>query len=220
MNARVVQGAEQYYRSMFAPHSNSWNVRDRHFMDQLDRTMEHLVDSRGQNFDQVVVWAHNSHVGNAHYTHLERHQPMQSDQSRYHTGGGGGEEEHEFNIGELAKRAHPDDTLLVGQFTHSGTVACADFWEGPQRVKPIRPGLTDSLEDVLHAVSGPGGNLKDTATRKLSIVRAHRLQRAIGVVYRPDTERWSHYNTCDVANQFDVVIWHDITTAVCPLVLK
>jgi erythromycin esterase-like protein len=223
MNAHIVQGAEKYYRSMFAPNANSWNVRDRHFMDQVHRVMEHLVISRGEDFNRVVVWAHNSHVGNSHHTHLEKKQAMMTDEKRYQSGGGGGEKEHEFNIGQLAKEEYPDESLLVGQFTYTGTVACADDWGGPQRVKPVRPGLLNSMEEVLHTVSGSGSNLlinlTDPDTKKLTALRTHRLQRAIGVIYRPDTERWSHYYTCDLSNQFDVVLWHDITTAVCPLVL-
>lgn len=223
MNARVVQGAEQYYRSMFAPNTISWNVRDRHFMDQVERTFEHLTRSRGQDYDRVCIWAHNSHVGNAHATHLEKKQAFLTNQKRYQSGGGGGEVDHEFNIGQLAKEIFPESSLLVGQFTYSGTVACADEWDGPQRVKTVRPGLFNSMEDVLHTVSGPGSNLlinlTDSETKNLTSLKTHRLQRAIGVIYRPDTERWSHYYTCDMSNQFDVVLWHDVTTAVCPLVL-
>jgi len=224
MNAHVVQGAEQYYRSMFAPNANSWNVRDRHFMDQVHRVMEHLHSSRGQGFNRVAIWAHNSHVGNAHYTHLDKKAAtMLTSKKRYQSGGGGGEKEHEFNIGQLAKTEYAEAALLVGQFTFSGTVACADDWGGPQRVKEVRPGLLNSMEEVLHTTSGAGSNLvinlTDPSTRNLPVLGAHRLQRAIGVIYRPDTERWSHYYPCDLSRQFDVVLWHDVTTAVCPLVL-
>lgn len=141
LNAQVVQGAEQYYRSMFAPDSNSWNVRDRHFMDQINRVKEHMLVTRGQDCDRVVVWAHNSHVGNAHHTHLEKKEAILTGQKRYQSGGGGGEQQHEFNIGQLAKETYPEESLLVGQMTYTGTVACADDWGGAQRVKRVRPGL-------------------------------------------------------------------------------
>lgn len=141
MNAQVVQGAEQYYRSMFAPDTNSWNVRDQHFMDQVNRVKAHMQATRGEECDRVVVWAHNSHVGNAHHTHLEKKQAILAGQKRYQSGGGGGESEHEFNIGQLAKEQYPAESLLVGQLTYTGTVACADDWGGPQRVKPVRPGM-------------------------------------------------------------------------------
>ena len=141
MNAKVVQGAEQYYRSMFAPDANSWNVRDRHFMHQLNTLKKHMLATRGEDCDRLVVWAHNSHVGNAHHTHLEKKQEVLPRQTRYQSGGGGGEAEHELNIGQLAKEKYPEETLLIGQLTYTGTVACADSWGGPQRVKEVRPGL-------------------------------------------------------------------------------
>jgi len=221
LNAFVVQGAESYYRSMFAAGVSSWNVRDRHFMDVCKRTMDHLAATRGQNYARVAVWAHNSHVGNAHWSHLEKKpHDWVTAEKRHQIGGGGGEAEHELNIGQLAKEMFPEEALLVGQFTYTGTVACADNWDSPQRVKNVRIGLINSMEDVLHSCSGAGGNLIVNLTDAQNaprVMKTSRLQRAIGVIYRPDTERWSHYYTCHMANQFDVVLWHDSTTAVSPI---
>jgi len=222
MNAFVVESAEKYYRSMFDEDTSSWNVRDRHFMDQVQRTMSHLATTRGQDNARVVIWAHNSHVGNAAFSHLEKKpHDWVSNEKRRQSGGGGGEAEHETNIGQLAKDYFRDSALLVGQFTYSGTVACADNWDGPQRVKQVRIGLMNSIEDLLHKVSGPQGNLlidlTDQGTRALAALKPNRLQRAIGVIYRPETERWSHYYSCAIAQQFDVIIWHDTTTALSPI---
>mmetsp|Transcript_10296 Transcript_10296/g.17233 ORF Transcript_10296/g.17233 Transcript_10296/m.17233 type:complete len:568 (-) Transcript_10296:1820-3523(-) len=259
MNACVVLGAEKYYKGMFDTNINTWNIRDQHFYDSLQLIRAHLRTSRGGN-DRVVVWAHNSHVGDARYTHLE--QPAGK---------------RDLNIGQLCRQNIPK-CLLVGQFMYDGRVTAASEWGAAHQYMQVRPSLPNSLGDLLKSVATPlhprtfeslsaastsasdgaheksptktgasmdnqkrfGLDLRTPAVRKLLAVehrqerssspedrqphyqqRQHqrfRLQRAIGVIYRPETERWSHYYTCDVANQFDILTFFSHTRPVRPLV--
>lgn len=203
-NARVVKDAEQYYRAMFRDHVSSWNLRDRHMADVLDALMSHLArsDKAARGADQnakVVVWAHNSHVGDARATQM----------------GKGGE----WNIGQLARERHPADTLLIGFCTYAGTVTAASDWGKPAERKRVRRALAGSYEDLFHRTEVPRfllplWNLREPVALGL---REPRLQRAIGVVYKPETERQSHYYHCNLLEQFDAILHLDETRALEPL---
>lgn len=194
-NARVVQAAEQYYRAMYHGSVVSWNLRDQHMFDTLERLLEH----RGPQA-RAVVWAHNSHIGNASATAM----------------GWAGE----FNIGELCRDAWGREAVLIGMGTDRGTVAAADDWDAPMRIKQVRPSRNDSWEQVFLRVGLPAtltdwradarGELREALSETL-------LERAIGVIYRPDSERQSHYFEAVLAEQFDAWIWLERTRAVTPL---
>ncbi len=194
-NARLVASAEEYYRSMFAEESLSWNLRDRHMADALVRLRAHLA--RHGDPGRVVVWEHNSHVGDAQLTEM----------------GGRGE----FNVGQLARERWPDDVVLVGFTTYSGTVTAASGWDAPAERKRVRPALPESYEALFHEV-GESRFLVDLLNGQTAeILRRPRLERAIGVIYRPETERASHYFSAALAGQFDALIHIDETRAVEPL---
>lgn len=193
-NARLVKNAETYYRSMFRGRVSSWNLRDSHMADTLDALLEHLTDRNGEPA-KVVVWAHNSHLGDARATQM----------------GMAGE----HNLGQLARQRHGQEAFLIGQTTHHGTVTAATDWDGPGERKRVRPGLAGSYEALLHDVDHESFllSLRDSDPR----LNTPRLERTIGVIYRPETERQSHYFDAKLADQFDVVIHRDETTALEPL---
>lgn len=193
-NARLVANAEAYYRVMYYGSAESWNLRDTHMFE----TLRQLLEAKGPAA-KAVVWAHNSHIGNAAFT-------------------GMGVEQGELNIGQLCREHFGDKAALVGFGTHSGTVACATDWDMPMEVKAVRPSLSDSHERLAHD-SGVGRFLLDL--RKHEALQAAlvepRLQRFIGVIYRPETERWSHYVSCQLPWQYDGYVWFDESRAVTPL---
>jgi erythromycin esterase-like protein len=196
-DAAAASAAESYYRTMFAGHVPSWNLRDRHMADTLETLADHLTQQRGRPA-RIVVWAHNSHVGDARATEQA---------SR-----------GELTLGQLTRRRHRDDTLLLGFTTTTGTVAAADHWGGPAERRRVRMALPDSVEGLLHDMSEPSLLLRfDAAPRARDVLRSARLERDIGVVYRPATERRSHYFRARVADQFDVVVHVDHTQAIEPL---
>ncbi|MDB5028400.1 MAG: hypothetical protein JWO66_2089 [Candidatus Eremiobacteraeota bacterium] len=194
-NARVAKDAEEYYRMMLDQRISSWNLRDRHMFETLQELEAHLA--RNRDGTKIVVWAHNSHVGNAAATDMSRR--------------------GEFNIGELARRRYGTKGALIGFTTYTGTVSAASDWGAPVERKNVRPGLEGSYEELFHATGVPrfGMMTDDPAIR--AAVRDPLLERAIGVVYRPDTERQSHYFRSRLTEQFDVVIHIDRTRAVEPL---
>jgi erythromycin esterase-like protein len=193
-NARVVANAEAYYRAMFGPSAESWNLRDTHMADTLDALVAYLGSRTAE--PKVVVWAHNSHVGDARATAL----------------GAAGE----LNIGQLARQRHPGDTYIIGFTTYTGTVTASSDWGGIAERKHVRPALAKSYEDVLHRAGLDAHvlTMDGAASDELHDVR---LERAIGVIYRPETERASHYFGARLAEQFDAVIHIDETHAVEPL---
>jgi erythromycin esterase-like protein/predicted phosphoribosyltransferase len=196
-NARTVRAAEEYYRAMFSGRASSWNLRDRHMADTLDALAGHLTRQRGAPA-KIVVWAHNSHLGDARATE---------------TAASG-----EFNVGQLVRERHPGDCRLIGFTTYTGTVTAASDWEGPAERKWVRPALADSVEELLHEVGEKGFMLRfGAASGSADALCSARLERAIGVIYRPETERQSHYFGARVADQFDAVIHIDETRAVEPL---
>lgn len=192
-NARVAQNAEAYYRTMFSSIDSSWNVRDSHMADTLFALREHLGRRRGRPA-KIIVWAHNSHIGDARATEMGRH--------------------GELNLGQLVReRCGPGESFLLGFTTHTGTVTAADQWDDPAQQKQVRPSLPDSHESLFHR-TGLAPFLLNL--RELPAYGS-RLERAIGVIYRPDTERWSHYFEADMASQFDAVVHIDDTHALRPL---
>jgi erythromycin esterase-like protein/predicted phosphoribosyltransferase/dienelactone hydrolase len=195
-NARLVVDAERYYRIMYYGGRESWNLRDRHMFETLER----ILRMRGPDA-KAVVWAHNSHIGDARYTEM-------------------GAVRGELNIGQLCRQRFGRDAALIGFGTHSGTVMAASDWDGVAEVKTVRPSRHDSYEAICHE-SGvarflldlrPGGN--DPLRSDLS---AARLERYIGVIYRPDTELMSHYSQAILPEQYDGFVWLDQTRAVTPL---
>jgi len=194
-NARVVRAAEQYYRLMYRSSAESWNLRDRHMFE----TLQALLERRGPGA-KAVVWAHNSHVGNADAT----------------APGWSGE----INIGALSRRAWGRDAVLIGQGTDRGTVAAAHDWDGPVEIMTVLPSRPDSWEQAfLHAgVDASLTDWRDPARAALRLALSEpRLERAIGVVYRPQSERMSHYFEAVLAEQFDAWLWFAETRAVQPL---
>jgi Erythromycin esterase homolog len=194
-NARLVASAEEYYRSMFGEAASSWNLRDRHMTDTLARLSGHLA--RHGNPARIVVWEHNSHLGDARMTEMSRR--------------------GELNVGQLARERWPDDVALVGFTTYSGTVTAASAWDAPAERKRVRPALPDSYEALFYEIGEPRFVLDLLTGEAAEALRRPRLERAIGVIYRPETERPSHYFHARLAGQFDAVIHIDETRAVEPL---
>jgi protein-L-isoaspartate(D-aspartate) O-methyltransferase len=199
-NARLVRNAEAYYRAMYYGSAESWNLRDSHMF----QTLQQLLDAGGPGA-RAVVWAHNSHVGDARETEM-------------------GEVRGEHNLGQLAREAFGEDVALLGFGTHAGTVAAASDWDAPMQVMRVNPSRPDSVERLFH----DAGTLEPAATCSLLDLRGDdrrhgqardalapaRLERYIGVVYRPDTERWSHYAASSLSRQYDGWTWFDHTRAV------
>lgn len=196
-NARIVTNAEEYYRAMFGGRVESWNLRDRHMVDTLNALVAHQEKTRGRP-EKVVVWAHNSHLGDARATEL----------------GAAGE----WNVGQLVREAHGHAALLVGFLTHTGTVTAASNWDAPAERKAVRPSLPGSYEALCHE-TGRAGFLLDLRAHNdaVAALGEARLERAIGVIYRPETERVSHYFRAVLPSQFDAVLFYDDTRAVEPL---
>jgi erythromycin esterase-like protein len=195
-NARLVRNAEQYYRAMFLSNVRSWNVRDSHMAETLGALVQFLETQRSPA--RVVVWAHNSHLGDARAT-----EPG---------------ERGERNLGQLVRDRAPNDCVLVGFTTYRGTVTAASDWDAPAERKTVRPALANSYETLMHETGMPRFYLdlhrRGAAAAALS---EPRLERAIGVIYRPETERMSHYFLADLPRQFDALFHYDVTRAVEPL---
>jgi erythromycin esterase-like protein len=195
-NATVVANAEEYYRTMFAGPAPSWNLRDRHMADTLDQLHVHLA--RHGDPGKIVVWEHNSHVGDARATEMTQR--------------------GELNLGQLMRERNGREVVLVGFTTYTGTVTAASQWGGEAERKQVRPAPPDSYEALLHATGIPAFMLcplgESASGRAL---REPRLQRAIGVIYRPESERSSHLFAASVSRQFDALVHIDVTRAVEPL---
>jgi erythromycin esterase-like protein len=194
-NARLVKNAEQYYRSMFRGRASSWNLRDRHMTETTEALVAHFNGSRQP---KAIVWAHNSHLGDARATEMS--------------------ERGELNVGQLIRDRFGKDSVLVGFTTHHGTVTAASDWGERAERKRVRPALRGSYEELLHETTLPRFwiNLRDAGKRS-DVLHDSRLERAIGVIYRPETERVSHYFQARLAEQFDAIIHIDETRAVEPL---
>jgi erythromycin esterase-like protein len=194
-NARLVRNAEQYYRTMFGGHVESWNLRDTHMMETLEALIRHVRRHAGSA--RAVVWAHNSHLGDARATEMSMR--------------------GELNLGQLVREAYGNRAYLVGFTTHAGTVTAAADWDEPARRKRVRPSLEASFERLFHDVGIERFVLllRDPDVR--NALATTRLERAIGVIYRPETERMSHYFRARIVDQFDAVLHVDETRALEPL---
>lgn len=194
-NARVVRAAEEYYRTMYLGSKESWNLRDRHMFD----TLQALIRRRGSSA-KAIVWAHNTHIGNAAATSMGW--------------------EGAFNIGELCRAAYGDDMVAIGFGADTGAVAAAPDWDAPMEIKALRAARPGSFERLFRQ-AGHARSLTDfrraERARLRELLSEPRLERAIGVVYRPDNELLSHYFRASLSEQFDAYVWFENTRAVTPL---
>ncbi len=195
-NARLVKNAEEYYRTMFRGRADSWNLRDRHMVETLHELLGFL--DRTRPGARVVVWAHNSHLGDARATEMR--------------------ERGELNVGQLVREHDGANAVSVGFTTYTGTVTAASEWDGPAHRKHVRPALAGSYERLFHDTHIPRFLLPLRSDLELaSALGAPRLERAIGVLYLPESERGSHYFHARLSEQFDFVLHFDETRAVEPL---
>jgi erythromycin esterase-like protein len=195
-NANLVRDAEAYYRELFTGRVSTWNVRDRHMTDTLLALADHLTRRVGTQA-KIVVWEHNSHIGDARATEMRQR--------------------GEINVGQVIRERYAQNAVLVGMTTFSGTLTAASEWDAPAERKHVRPALRDSYEHLFHnawpecfLLRLDRGEVADTFSQS-------RLERAIGVIYLPETERVSHYFSAHLSQQFDVVLHFDKTRAVDPL---
>src|SRR5216110_1819724 len=195
-NARLVKNAEQYYRSMFRGRASSWNLRDRHMVETIEALVRHLNGSRQP---KAIVWAHNSHLGDARATEMGLH--------------------GELNVGQLIRERFGSEAVLVGFSTHHGSVTAASDWGAIAERKNVRPALAGSYEQLFHETGLDRFwiDLRDIGEKVISALYGPRLERAIGVIYRPESERLSHYLHARLPKQFDAIIHIDETRAVEPL---
>ncbi|KAI9143444.1 hypothetical protein BKA69DRAFT_1061936 [Paraphysoderma sedebokerense] len=216
VNALVVKDAEKYYRSMIAEDEVSWNIRDTHFLSTLERVVSYLSKMKNSPA-KVVVWAHNSHIGDARRTDM-------------------GQRRGEINIGQLCRERFGSDAFNIGFTTHGGTVTAAHKWDTPPHKFNINPARSDSFEHLFHqALNGSNFMLlfnqvkrddngqvrKDRRSGMDEVIqrldRMKLLERYIGVIYKPDTERWSHYSKAEIGSQYDAIIHIDQTRHLKPL---
>src|SRR6266436_361465 len=193
-NARLVKNAEQYYRSMFRGRASSWNLRDRHMVETIENLVAHLD---GSCQPKAVVWAHNSHLGDARAMEMS------------HYG--------EVNVGQLMRERFGDEVVLIGFSTHHGTVTAASDWGAPTERKNVRPALRGGYEELFHETGLPRFWIDLQGAGQIGVLQQRRIERAIGVIYRPETERLSHYFHARLPEQFDAIIHIDETCAVEPL---
>jgi protein-L-isoaspartate(D-aspartate) O-methyltransferase len=196
-NAQLVARAEEYYRTMYYGSALSWNLRDQHMFDTLEAVLHH----RGEHA-RAVLWAHNSHLGDAAWTEMAAR--------------------GEYNVGQLLRSRYGEDSYLIGFGTDHGTVAAATEWDGPMEIKQVRPAHERSYERLCHE-TGVESFLLPLRGAELPLRRelmTERLERAIGVIYRPETELLSHYFGAILPRQFDEWIWFDETRAIEPLAVE
>lgn len=195
-NARLVANAERYYRAMYYGSHASWNLRDTHMFE----TLKHVLDHLGPD-GKVVVWAHNSHIGDARFTDM-------------------GRERGEVSIGQLCREAFGEEVALIGFGTATGTVAAASEWDAPMEIKTLRAPRLGSVEALCNSVDLERflfdfrRDHDETARQSLAL---QRLQRYVGVIYRPESERASHYGHASLSRQYDGFVWFDRTDAVTSL---
>jgi erythromycin esterase-like protein len=194
-NARLVANAQAYYREMYLGEMNTWNLRDIHMAETLF-SLERHMQQYGQKM-KAVIWAHNSHLGDARATQMS--------------------ERGELNVGQLIRQKAGDKCFSIGFTGYSGTVTAASRWGGPAERKNVRPGLLGSYEQLFHTVDLPSFILPLHKPELSSALRHARLERAIGVLYLPETERASHYFFSRLPEQFDALIHFQETQAVEPL---
>ena len=193
-NARLITNAERYYRIMYYGSRASWNLRDSHMFE----TLKTLLAFYGPK-SKAIVWAHNSHIGNAAATEM------------FSRG--------EYNLGHLCRKEFGDLAYAIGFGTHTGTVAAASNWDGPMEIKTVLPAIPDSYEHVCHETGKPSFLLNLRQSNEMGL-RKPRFERAIGVIYRPETELASHYFQAVLPEQFDEYVWFDETRAITPFETK
>lgn len=192
--AHVVRNAEAYYRAMFAGRTASWNLRDTHMADTVDLLARHLGDGVPS---KLIIWAHNSHVGDARATEMG--------------------DDGQVTLGQLVRERHPGETALVGFTTHTGSVIAAHDWDEPAERRRVQPSLPGSWEELMHEAGVPRFYVTSADLERATGRGAERIQRAIGVVYRPETERRSHYLHARLVEELDIVIHIDSTRGLQPL---
>lgn len=190
-NARVVANAEEYYRALFYGRHSTWNLRDGHMFE----TLRLLLKEKGDDA-KAVVWAHNSHIGDARSTEMGRR--------------------GELNIGQLCAEHFGADSYRIGFGTHTGTVAAADNWDEPVRIMEVNPSIYGSHERACHESGISRFLLPLGGVRGALGEEARASERAIGVIYRPETEMLSHYFEAELDTQFDEYVWFDESRAVTP----
>ncbi|KTC86631.1 erythromycin esterase family protein [Legionella brunensis] len=196
-NARLIKDAEIYYRSMFEGRASSWNVRDRHMTETLNILADHL-ENRYDKPAKIVIWAHNSHIGDARATEMS--------------------ERGEINIGQLVREQYDRHSYSIGFSTYGGFVTAASDWGNPPEYKKVVPGFESSYEELFHQLTSDNFFLDLADNPELEhYLQIPRLQRAIGVIYRPESERLSHYFFTHLTYQFDSIIHIDKTNALTPL---
>jgi erythromycin esterase-like protein len=196
-NARLIKNAEQYYRAMFVGRVSSWNLRDQHMAEAVKSLARHL-EERSHQPAKIIVWAHNSHLGDARATEMAQH--------------------HEINLGQLLREAFGEKVRSIGFLTDHGTVTAASDWDGPAERKQVRPSLEGSYENIFHKTGLARFflNLRGDPEMKFNLAQP-RLERAIGVIYKPETERLSNYFRAQLSQQFDGLLFFDETRAVEPI---
>ncbi|GGO38672.1 erythromycin esterase family protein [Deinococcus humi] len=196
-NARLALNAERYYREMFRGRQDTWNLRDTHMADTIDALAQHHREQGSQA--KIVVWAHNSHLGDARATEVNWQQGQQ-------------------NVGQYMRERHPGETYIIGFSTFQGEVTAADDWNTPAKRKRVRPAVPESHEELLHGVGIPNFwlDLREPNAATTGLCE-ERLQRFIGVIYRPQTERGSHYYHARLSEQYDALLYFDHTHALVPL---
>ena len=197
-NARLVADAEKYYRSMFYADEKSWNLRDGHMFNTLSRLLKFRTGG-------VVVWAHNSHLGDARHTDMSKR--------------------GELNLGQLCREKYGNQVAILGCGSHDGTVAAAHNWDGDMETMDVVPSRADSWERVAHDTGLDSFvlNIRDAGLHDERLKRKleeQKMERFIGVIYRPETELQSHYSKAALGKQFDAYLWFDRTGAVSPLEKK
>jgi erythromycin esterase-like protein len=194
-NARVIRDAEAYYRAMFRGGAESWNLRDQHMKTTLDALLEYAGTTGRAR--RAVVWAHNSHLGDARATGLAA--------------------AGELNLGQLVRQQYADAACLIGMTTHTGEVTAARSWDSPAELRLVQPSLRGSYEHLFHDTGIPLFMVRLATPALRDVLATPRLERAIGVIYKPETERASHYFDARLPDQFDLVVHVDKTRALEPL---
>jgi erythromycin esterase-like protein len=192
-NARLVMNAERYYRAMYRGRESTWNLRDMHMADTLEALIERMPGASAG----TVVWAHNSHLGDARATEMSRR--------------------GEINVGQIVRERYGRTSFSIGFSTHEGTVTAASDWDAPMQRKRVRPSLPGSYECLFHGYAELQFWVDLAEPAAARALEGPLLQRAIGVIYRPETERWSHYFDASLPAQFDLLIHLDRTHALRPL---
>lgn len=196
-NARLIKNAENYYRKMFFGNVSTWNLRDEHMQETLIQIDNYLSSLYGRP-SKLIVWAHNSHIGDASATQQGK--------------------SGEINLGHLMRKKYLSETYLLGFMTYQGFVIAADQWGGPTKIKVVQQALENSYENWFHKLSIKNFLMLIKEQEKIETkLPTHLLQRAIGVIYLPETERQNHYFYANLVNQYDALIYFDKTRAVKPL---